>query len=81
MHCQPQLFAPPTACAPLPHATGKAHTRLCPTGIFASEVTFAPRAGAAAEDDGYVLMVLYDSNRHGSDVVVVDARNFEVQTP
>ncbi len=42
---------------------------------FISEPVFVPRPGGSAEDDGWLLAVVYDSDRHRSDVVILDARN------
>lgn len=40
------------------------------------EPVFVPRTPDAAEDDGFVLAYVYDAARDGSDVVVIDARDF-----
>lgn len=40
----------------------------------ASEPVFVP--GGVGEDDGWVLSVVYDAARHGSDLVVLDASDF-----
>jgi len=37
---------------------------------------FVPRAGASAEDDGWVMSYVYDAATDRSDVVVLDARDF-----
>ncbi len=45
---------------------------------FASEPIFVPRDPAcntADEDDGWVLALVYDSNHHRSDVVILDAKD------
>jgi len=44
---------------------------------FISEPVFVPRPGGSAEDDGWLLAVVYDSDRHRSDVVILDARNLK----
>ncbi|MEC4814768.1 MAG: carotenoid oxygenase family protein [Scytonema sp. PMC 1069.18] len=44
---------------------------------FASEPVFVPRPGAEQEDDGWVLALVYDAEHHRSDVVILDAQNFE----
>jgi carotenoid cleavage dioxygenase len=41
----------------------------------AGEPLFVPRAGAAAEDDGYVIALVYDGERNTSEFHVLDARN------
>ncbi len=40
---------------------------------YASEAVFVPRHADAEEDDGYVLTVVYDANRNGSEVVILAA--------
>jgi carotenoid cleavage dioxygenase len=39
------------------------------------EPVFVPRSAAAAEDDGFVLALVYDAERDGSDLVILDARD------
>jgi carotenoid cleavage dioxygenase len=49
-------------------------------GVFGSEAVFAPRRGAGrerAEDDGYVITLVTDSNSWQSDCLVFDARDIE----
>ena len=49
-------------------------------GVFGSESVFAPRRGATAstaEDDGYVITLVTDSNTWQSDCLVFDARDIE----
>jgi carotenoid cleavage dioxygenase len=41
----------------------------------AGEPLFVPRSGAAAEDDGYLIVLVYDGERNASDFHVLDARN------
>ncbi|MFH7024846.1 MAG: carotenoid oxygenase family protein [Heteroscytonema crispum UTEX LB 1556] len=43
---------------------------------FASEPIFVPRPNSQEEDDGWVLALVYDSAHHRSDVVILDAKNF-----
>jgi carotenoid cleavage dioxygenase-like enzyme len=43
----------------------------------AGECTFVPRAGGAEEDDGYGLCYVYDRRRNFSELVVLDARDFQ----
>ncbi|MDF5724738.1 MAG: carotenoid oxygenase family protein [Rhizonema sp. PD37] len=45
-------------------------------GRIALEPIFVQRQNAAAEDDGWVLSYVYDSERNASDVVILDARDF-----
>mmetsp|Transcript_137637 Transcript_137637/g.427577 ORF Transcript_137637/g.427577 Transcript_137637/m.427577 type:complete len:141 (-) Transcript_137637:58-480(-) len=42
---------------------------------FGAQPVFVPRDGAAAEDDGYLLGVIFDGAAQRSDFVVLDARN------
>ncbi len=46
-------------------------------GRSAGEPVFVPAAPDAGEDHGWVLSVVYDAGRDASDVVVVDATDFE----
>jgi all-trans-8'-apo-beta-carotenal 15,15'-oxygenase len=52
-----------------------------PLGHYGSEPIFAPSASASsnelAEDDGYVLEVVYDGYAHKSELQVYDARNLD----
>jgi carotenoid cleavage dioxygenase len=43
-------------------------------GRWGSEAPFAPRAGSAVEDDGYLLSYVYDEREGRSDVEVLDAQ-------
>ena len=45
-------------------------------GRGASEGVFVPADGATAEDDGWVLSVVYDAARDASELVVLDAADF-----
>lgn len=42
---------------------------------FAGEPIFVPRPGGVAEDDGWLLVLMYDAANHRSDVVILDARD------
>ncbi len=44
-------------------------------GRFGSEAPFAPRVGATAEDDGYLVSFVTDMNEDRSECVVIDARD------
>ncbi|MCX2979619.1 dioxygenase [Halieaceae bacterium IMCC14734] len=49
-------------------------------GVFGSEAVFAPKPGAdrnSAEDDGYVVTLVTDSNNWQSDCLVFDASDIE----
>jgi carotenoid cleavage dioxygenase-like enzyme len=41
------------------------------------EPVFVARGGATAEDDGWIINYVYDANRNTSDVVILDAQDFE----
>ncbi|ARV57738.1 Apocarotenoid-15,15'-oxygenase [Nostocales cyanobacterium HT-58-2] len=43
---------------------------------FVSEPIFVPRPNSRIEDDGWVLALVYDSEYNRSDVVILDARDF-----
>jgi len=46
-------------------------------GVYASETPMAPRPGATAEDDGYLLSFVTDMNADRSECVVFDAADIE----
>jgi carotenoid cleavage dioxygenase len=54
---------------------GTSETRTFGAENGAGEPLFVPRHAQAAEDDGYVLALVYDHARNGSDFYVLDARN------
>jgi carotenoid cleavage dioxygenase len=41
-----------------------------------SEPVFVRKSGAAAEDEGWIMSYVYDSDRNLSDVVILDAQDF-----
>jgi all-trans-8'-apo-beta-carotenal 15,15'-oxygenase len=43
--------------------------------VFPGEVSFAPRPNAEREDDGYLVTLAYDGDRHRSGALVLDARD------
>jgi carotenoid cleavage dioxygenase-like enzyme len=53
--------------------SGAAQTHWFGEGRWGSEAPFAPRAGAAAEDDGYLVSYVYDEREGHSEVEVLDA--------
>ena len=55
--------------------TGAAETVKFPDGVFGSETAMAPRVGATAEDDGYVITLTTDVNENRSECLVFDAQN------
>ncbi|MBD2571178.1 carotenoid oxygenase family protein [Anabaena lutea] len=44
---------------------------------FVGEPIFVPRPNAQQEDDGWVIALVYDAEYHRSDVVILDAKNFQ----
>ncbi len=47
---------------------------------YVSEPIFVPNSNPSQEDDGWLLVMVYDGNHHRSDVVIVDAKDLN-QTP
>jgi carotenoid cleavage dioxygenase len=47
------------------------------SGRFGSEPVFAPRIGAKAEDDGYLVSFVIDENAKTSECILIDASNFD----
>jgi carotenoid cleavage dioxygenase-like enzyme len=54
---------------------GTIETRAFGAGNGAGEPIFVPRRPDAAEDDGYVLALVYDQARNASDFLILDARH------
>ncbi len=44
---------------------------------FVGEPVFVPRPGSTKEDDGWLLVLVYDAANHRSDLVILDARNLQ----
>ncbi len=44
-------------------------------GRYGSEAPFAPRTGATAEDDGYLLSFVYDATTERSELLILDAQD------
>jgi len=44
---------------------------------YGSEPAFAPRLGATAEDDGYLVTFVSDMNQNRSECLLIDSQNFE----
>jgi carotenoid cleavage dioxygenase len=53
--------------------SGSAVTHWFGEGRWGSEAPFAPRPGACAEDDGYLVSYVYDERAERSEVEVLDA--------
>lgn len=55
------------------HLSGELRVHDFGAGRFASEPNFIPRDDGAAEDDGYLIAIVYNDARKKSEVVIVDA--------
>jgi all-trans-8'-apo-beta-carotenal 15,15'-oxygenase len=65
------------AIVKIDHRTGAATTHdFGPTHIV-GEPIFVPRSADAAEDDGWLLSLVYSASQHRSRLVVLDARDVE----
>jgi carotenoid cleavage dioxygenase len=53
--------------------SGQAETRWFGDNRWGSEASFAPRPGATAQDDGYLVSYVYDEREGHSEVLVLDA--------
>ena len=64
--------------SPVKHDLRTGHAEVARLGpaAAASEGIFVPASEQAGEDEGWVLAVVYDARRDGSDLVVLDATNF-----
>jgi all-trans-8'-apo-beta-carotenal 15,15'-oxygenase len=59
------------------HKTGETRRHDFGPGQIAGEPIFVPRSADAAEDDGWLLSVVYSAAEHRSRMVVLDARDLE----
>jgi all-trans-8'-apo-beta-carotenal 15,15'-oxygenase len=59
------------------HETGALARHDFEAGHVGGEPIFVPRSADAAEDDGYLLSVVYSAAEHRSRLVVLDARDLE----
>jgi carotenoid cleavage dioxygenase len=55
---------------------GRSEVRPLGRGNGASEAVFVPRTADSAEDDGWVLSLVYDAERDASDLLVLNAADF-----
>jgi all-trans-8'-apo-beta-carotenal 15,15'-oxygenase len=67
----------PNAIVKVDSATGSEQVHELPVGHMVGEPIFVPRSASAAEDDGWLLAVAYDSSVHRSRLLVLDATNPE----
>ncbi|MCC5995279.1 MAG: carotenoid oxygenase family protein [Oceanicaulis sp.] len=56
--------------------TGASQAQMFEPGVYGSEPAFAPREGAAGEDDGYVVSLVFDAATGASEARVWDAQDF-----
>ncbi len=71
---QPQGNSPLQAVMKLDLATGREKIySFAPRG-FMGEPLFVPRPGATAEDDGWVLILTYQADRHASALAILNAQ-------
>ena len=72
--------APLQAILKLDVVTGEKQLHsFAPTG-YVSEPIFVPKPHARQEDEGWVLVMVYDGSKHRSDIVILDGENLE-KTP
>lgn len=67
----------PNALVRIDHRTGKETVFRFPEGHLPHEAVFAPRPGADAEDDGWLLMPVLDGVQNVANLSVFDARDIE----
>ena len=53
--------------------TGRVAVATMPAGSYASQPLFVPRRGGERDDDGWLVTLVYDSERHASHAAVLDA--------
>ena len=60
--------------------TGEQEIRsFAPTGYLGGDPVFVPRPNGSAEDDGWLLVLVFDAERDRSDVVILDAQAISEQ--
>jgi all-trans-8'-apo-beta-carotenal 15,15'-oxygenase len=67
--------APLQAIAKVDMETGKQEFHSFAPRGFIGEPIFVPRGVDSAEDDGWVLVLIFDATHNRSDLVVLDAQN------
>jgi all-trans-8'-apo-beta-carotenal 15,15'-oxygenase len=72
---QPTGNAPLQAVLKLDLQTGDRQVWSAAPRGFAGEPVFVPRPGGLTEDDGWLLLLMYDAAAHRSDLVILDARD------
>jgi all-trans-8'-apo-beta-carotenal 15,15'-oxygenase len=74
----PQGNAPLQAILKLDLATQQQHIWSAAPHGFASEPVFIPRSSESAEDDGWVMSLIYDASIHRSKIVILDGRDLSL---
>lgn len=72
---QPEGNAPLQAVLKIDLETGDRQMWSAAPRGFGGEPVFVPRPGGTREDDGWLLLLVYDAAHHRSDVVILDARD------
>jgi all-trans-8'-apo-beta-carotenal 15,15'-oxygenase len=72
---QPQGNAPLQAIMKIDLQTGKQESHSFAPRGFISEPVFIPRPGAVAEDDGWLVLVVFNAATKCSDIAILDAQN------
>ncbi|MEA5533321.1 carotenoid oxygenase family protein [Crocosphaera sp. XPORK-15E] len=57
--------------------TGEKHLHSFAPSGYVSEPIFVPKPQATREDEGWVLVMVYDGSKHRSDIVILDGENLE----
>ncbi|WP_205948506.1 carotenoid oxygenase family protein [Pueribacillus theae] len=58
--------------------TGQSQKYMFGPHQYGNEAAFAPRINAKSEDDGYVITYIYDKEKDLSELIIIDAQNFEL---
>ena len=68
-----------TACVAVCVIAQVAHDAWVPEckSQFGGEPIFVPKVGAQKEDDGYLLVLMYDAKSHKSYLAILDASNLQ----
>ncbi|MDJ0842957.1 carotenoid oxygenase family protein [Crocosphaera sp.] len=74
---QDQGNAPLQAILKLDLLTGEKQLHSFAPQGYVSEPIFVPKPNASREDQGWVLVMVYDGNKHRSDIVILDGENLE----
>lgn len=65
--------SPPDTVVKVDTASGRSDEYTFPERHFPSEAVYAPRPGSDAEDDGWLLSLVYDADAHASYWAILDA--------